>query len=178
MSKEIRNSIFSLSEGAASSGQSWSSYWIDRDVFQYLWIGDYTGDNLKSEVGSDVITVTNKDWTTKFIPATTSATFAVPNNATYLANDGTDDFWFDAANTLLQKTGSNLIERTTARTFILYSNTAPYFVSLIGILKSDVVLTDADTVLLTKFFKLWVQYWGEEMMEQGYMKDNRDFIET
>lgn len=145
--------------------------------FLFLWTGDYDGDNLLSDLGSEVITVTGKDWATTDIPPDTTATFAVPDNATFLAADGTDDFWFDVADTLLQKTHANLISSETMRTFIKYTDFEPYNVSAIGILKDGEVLTDADKILLNKFFKLWVQYWGTTMMDSGYMKDNRTFVE-
>jgi uncharacterized protein (TIGR02145 family) len=146
--------------------------------FLFLWTGKYDGDDLLSDLDSSVITVTGKNWSTKYIPPDTEATFAVPDNATYLAADGTDDWWFNGAGVLQQKTHANLIISTTTRTFIKYADFEPYDVSAIGILKTGEVLTESDKVVLNKFFKLWVQYWGETMMESGYMKDNRTFVET
>jgi len=90
--------------------------------FLYLWTGRYDGDNLLSNIGPEVITVTGKDWSTIYINPDTTATFAVPNNATFIAADGTDDFWFDAADALQQKTHTELIESTTERTFVHYSD--------------------------------------------------------
>lgn len=144
--------------------------------FLFLWTGSYNGDNLLSDLGPEVITVTDKDWITNYIPPYTLATLAVPDNATFLAADGTDDWWFNVGNALLQKTHANLISSETIRTFIKYTDFEPYNVSAIGILKEGEVLTDADKIKLNKFFKLWVQYWGETMMDSGYMKDNRIFI--
>ena len=144
-----------------------------RAKFLFLWSGKYDGDNLKDDLGgAAVITVTDKDWTTNFIPPTTAATFAVPDNATFLAADGADDFWFDASDTLLQKTHANLIASTTARTFIKYADTAPHNVIGIGILKAGETLTDGEKIKLNRYFRLWAEYWGE-MMDSGYMKSNR-----
>ena len=148
-----------------------------RAKFLFLWIGKFNGDNLKNDLGNDVITVTNKDFTTVYIPETSLATFAVPDNATYLGADGADDFWFDAANVLQQKTHADLIASTTLRTFVKYTDFEPYQVSAIGILKEGEVLTTADKIALNKYFKLWVQYWGISLMDSGYMKDNRTFID-
>ena len=148
-----------------------------RDKFLFLWLGDYQGDNLLNSLGTDYITVTNKDWSTKVIPDTTSATFSVPNNASYLNADGAEDFWFNSGNTLLQKTFTQLIESTTFRTFVKYNEDSPYFIYAIGVLKQGETISDEEKVILTKYFRLWVQYWSTVMMEQGYMKDNRTFIE-
>jgi hypothetical protein len=80
-----------------------------RNKFLFLWTGGYTGDNLKDALGSAaVITVTNKDWTTRYIDPDTAATFAVPDNATFLGADGTDSFWFSA---LFMVSGSSKRER-------------------------------------------------------------------
>lgn len=144
-----------------------------RNKFLFLWTGGYTGDNLKDSLGSAaVISVTGKDWTTRYIDPDTSATFAVPDNATFLGADGTDDFWFDASDTLQQKTHAELIASETLRTFVKYADFEPYNIYVIGILKAGEVLTQSDRIALNKYFKLWFQYWGEVMVS-GYMKDNR-----
>jgi hypothetical protein len=139
--------------------------------FELLWEAGYNGDNLQSIINSDVITVTGKDWTGKFIPETTSATFAVPNNATYLACDGTDDFLFDDEDTLIQNTFADLIGYDPQRTFIKYSDFEPYEVSKWGILKADAVLTDGDKNELSRYFKLHIMYF-DEWNDYGYNKDN------
>ena len=114
--------------------------------FLYLWTGKFNGDNLLSDLDTDVITVTGKDFTSTYIPETSTATFAVPNNATYLAADGADDFWFNVADVLQQKTFAELIASATLRTFIKYTDFAPYNVSAIGILKDGEILTDAEKI--------------------------------
>lgn len=140
--------------------------------FLFLWTGKFNGDNLLSDLDTDVITVTNKDFTSTYIPEASAATFAVPNNATYIAADGTDDFWFNVADVLQHKTFAELIASTTLRTFVKYTDFAPYNVSAIGILKDGEVITGAEEITLNTYFKLWAEYWGV-MMDSGYMKDNR-----
>lgn len=141
--------------------------------FLFIWTGKYDGDHLKDDLGgSAVITVTDKDWATSYIPPDTAATFVVPDNATFLAADGEDEFWFDGAEALQQKTHADLIASSTLRTFIKYSDFEPYNVYSIGILKDGETLTDEDKIELNRFFKLWAEYWGV-MMDSGYMKDNR-----
>lgn len=144
-----------------------------RDKFLFLWSGDYDGDNLKDSLGGTaVITVTGKDWTTRYIPQETEATFAVPNNATFITADGADNFWFNSSDVLQQKTHGNLIASTTLRTFIKYADFEPYSIYAAGILKAGEVVTDAEKVKLNRYFKLWANYWGV-LMDSGYTKDNR-----
>ena len=143
------------------------------DKFLYLWTGKYKSGNLHSDIDDTVITVTGKDWPTGYIPPSTAATFSVPNNSTYSTAD-TDNFWFNPG--ILSKTHGDLIASETDRTFVKYSDYAPYNIYAIGILKSGEVLTDADKIELNTYFWLWVQYWGATMAETGYMKDNRTFI--
>ena len=143
------------------------------DKFLFLWTGNYKDGNLHSIISDEYITVSAKDWPTAYIPPTTAATFSVPNNSTYETAD-TDNFWFSTG--LLQKTHGDLIASETMRTFVKYTDSAPYRISAIGILKAGEVLTDADKEELNSYFQLWVQYWGETMAETGYMKDNRIFI--
>jgi hypothetical protein len=143
-----------------------------RAKFLYLWTGSYEGDDLLSDLGNEVIAVTGKDWGTSYITPDTSATFAVPDNATFLAADGSDDFWFDDSDVLQQKDHADLIASATLRTFIKYADFEPYNVYAIGILKAGEVLTDSDKIELNRFFKLWAEYWGV-LMDSGYVKDNR-----
>jgi len=141
--------------------------------FLFLWVGDYDGDNLLDSLGSAaVITVTGKDWLTRYIPPDTSATFSVTDNADFLAADGTDDFWFDAADSLESKIHADLIISETERTFIKYSDFEPYNVYAIGILKDGEVLTETEKNIVSKFFKLWIFYFGT-FSDYGYLKDNR-----
>jgi len=143
-----------------------------RDKFLFIWTGKYDGDNLLSDLDAEVITVTDKDWITRFIPPTTAATFAVPDDATFLAADGDDDFWFNAGGDLQEKTHANLISSTTERSFVKYADTEPHNVIGIGILKTGEVLSAGEIIKVNRYFRLWAEYWGE-LMDSGYMKDNR-----
>lgn len=143
-----------------------------RAKFLYLWSGKFSGDNLLSDLGAEVITVTSKDFSTRYIPPASSATFAVPDNATFLAADGSDDFWFDGSNVLQAITHADLIASETLRTFVKYADAEPYNVYGIGILKEGETLSDAEKNKLNTFFKLWAEYWGV-MMDTGHMKGNR-----
>ena len=128
--------------------------------------------NMVGLINGYILTVTGKDYTTNYIPDTSEATFAVPDNATFIADDGTDTFWSNASNVLQQKTVTHLISSTTLRTFIKYADFAPFNVFLIGILKAGEVITDNEKVILNRYFKLDKEYWGV-LMDSGYMKDNR-----
>ena len=45
------------------SGVSWETYWLElSEVVEMLWVNKFDGDNLLSELDTNVITVTNKDF--------------------------------------------------------------------------------------------------------------------
>jgi len=144
------------------------------DKFLFLWTGKYHGDNLLSDLSSDEITVTSKDWITKYIPEESASTFAAPIGAVYLNADGTDDFWYNGANVRQQRTHTDLISYDPQRTFIKYSDFAPYYVYAISVLKTGEVLTDSDKNILSRFFKLHIMYF-DAWNDFGYMKDNVGF---
>lgn len=122
------------------------------------------------------IFVTGKDWSSISIPQTTSATFELYDNPIAVAADGIDDFWFDGSDVLQSITHADLIASETVRTFVKYSDFDPYDIYAIGILKDGEILSQADRIALNRYFKLWFQYWGE-IMDSGYMKDNRTISE-
>jgi hypothetical protein len=140
--------------------------------FEFIWNGLIVDNTLISLFNGGMINITNKDFSTSYIPPTTVATFSILDNDTFIAADAIDDFWYNSSGVLQQKTHSDLINSTTSRTFVNYSNTEPYNIIGIGILKADAILTDDDKVELNEYFKLWAEYWGV-MMDSGYMKDNR-----
>jgi len=139
--------------------------------FLYLWTGKFSNNTLVSDINSFNISISNKDFNTVYIPSTTNATFAVPDSKSFIDADKIDQFWFKN-NVLQQKTFADLISSTTCRTFIKYTNSEPYNISIIGILNKDVVLTEKDKIEMNSYFQLWCEYWGE-LMDSGYMKDNR-----
>jgi hypothetical protein len=142
--------------------------------FLYLWTGKYNGDNLLSDLSSDEITVTSKDWTSRYIDSSSSSTFAVPIGTTYLNADGSDDFWYNISDVRQQRTLADLIGYDPQRTFIKYADFDPFHVYAIGILKTGETLTDDDKNKLSHFFKLHMFYFGV-LNDHGYMKDNVGF---
>ncbi len=145
------------------------------DKLFYHFIGNYDSGNLADSLGSGSIIVTLGDadpWTSKFIPETL-ATFAIPDDADFIAADGADAFWV-VEGVIQQKTFTELINSTTLRTLIKYSSFEPWMIHELAILKPDAVLTEANKDELTRYFKLWPTYFGD-MREFGYMKDNRIF---
>jgi hypothetical protein len=155
------------------AGVNWQTYWITTGLFDFLWTGQFNGDNLKdvSGNGNDIV-VTGKDFSTPYIPLTSSATFAIPNVAA-LKTDDEDLFWVNGSGVILQKTFTNLIEFDYTRTVIFYDSVAPYNVRGIGILKSGVTLTATQINRLHKDFKLWL-YWSGTLNAYGVIKDNRN----
>lgn len=126
----------------------------------------------------DTLIVTGKDWSTSYIPATTTATFAIPNDSKYIQADHVyDNFWVTIAQVINQKTHADLIASETERTFVKYADDTPYHIYAIGILKSGTTLTEAEKILITKYFDLWVQYWSPVMLSVGHLKTNRTLIE-
>lgn len=140
----------------------------------YLWTGKYDGDDLLNDLDTSVITVTAKDWATKYINSSSAATFAVPNNATYIDADGSDDFWFDGVDAPIEASLTQLISYDPQRTFIKYADFDPYHVYAIGILKTGEVLTDEEKNILSTYFKLHIFYFGV-LNDYGYLKDNVGF---
>jgi hypothetical protein len=169
--RQLNNITGALNRLGANSGRlpGIPKYLAEKLLF--LWTGKYDGDNLLNALGDDYITVTDRDWTSRWVPEDTEATFSVPDEADYLSAD-TDGFWFDGSDDIVQKTITDLLFSKTQRTFIKYRDVEPYDIIGIGILKDDVVLTLADKIRLNRYFRLWVEYWGE-MMDSGYMKGNR-----
>jgi hypothetical protein len=156
------------------SGKRWHGDTLPQELkekFLFLWTTK-EGDNLMNLLGTDQVTITGKDFATSYIPEDTVATFAVPDNATYLAADGADDFWFNSSGVLQQKTLTNLISASPQRTFFKYADFAPFNGYALGILKAGEVLSESDKISLNRYFKLWAYYWGV-LMDSGYTKDNR-----
>jgi len=140
------------------------------DLMLFFWGGALVGDNLKNKFDNNIITVTNKDFASKYISSDSSATFAAPDIAEYKTADE-DNFWYDVGGNVLNKTVTDLYGAVTERTIIKYSATEPYNVYWICILKSGVVLTDNQKDDFSKQFTLWLYYFGE-LNDYGYYKDN------
>jgi len=138
-----------------------------------LFTGSISGNSLLSEVGSDVITVSGKDFATNTIPASSAATFTLPNTATYKAAD-IDYLWFTEAGVPRNVTVAELIGYDFARTVICYSSTAPHDIQWIGLLQADATLSETEINLLHRAFRLHI-FWSGVWNDYGYFKDNRGF---
>lgn len=136
-----------------------------------LFTGGISGSTLLSEIGADVITVAGKDFTTNTIPSDSTATFTLPNNATYRAAD-TDNLWFTEAGASRNVTVSELIGYDFARTVVCYSSTSPHNIQWIGLLAADATLSEAEVNLLHRAFRLHI-FWSGTWNDYGYFKDNR-----
>jgi len=140
-------------------GINWSSYWTKQNIFDFLWMGTVVGDELIDISGNaNNLIITDKDFDGNYIPATSSATFAIPDSATLKADD-TNLFWHDAGDNILQKSASDLVANDLSRTIIKYDNDSPYHVRWIGILKSTVTLTEEQINKLHQSFELWL-FWS------------------
>jgi len=137
--------------------------------FLFIWAGTYNGDNLKDILGNGDIVVTGKDFSGSYIPASSSATFAIPNDANFI-NADTDNFWYNAV--ILQKTTAQLVATDPQRTILKYNNGSPHDISWIGILKLGEVLTSDEMDELTTQCQLWYLYF-DEWNDLGYGKENR-----
>lgn len=138
-----------------------------------LFTGSISGNSLLSDLGSDVITVSGKDFSTKYIPSTATATFTLPNTATYKAAD-TDHLWFTEAGVPRNVTVTELIGYDFARTIVYYNSTAPHDIQWIGLFAADATLSEAEINLLHRAFKLHI-FWSGTWNDYGYFKDNRGF---
>lgn len=141
-----------------------------RDKLLFLWTGKFSGNNLLSDLDASVITVTSKDFSTDYIPATSAATFAIPDNATYKGAD-TDNFWHSGS-TILQKTVAQMVATDNDRTFFRYADEAPYHLDAMAIAKADATFDSIDQDNLSKFFWLWLYYFGT-LNDYGHLKENR-----
>jgi hypothetical protein len=147
-----------------------------RDKFLFLWTGKFDGDNLLSDLDSTAITVTGKDFTTSYIPYTSAATFAVPDNATFEAAD-TDLMWFDSGGTPKTIAVKQLVNFDYERTLIKFDDSSPYHVRMIGILKAGETLTEDEVDRVHRGFYLWV-YWSGVENDYGHYKDNRTIVDV
>ena len=116
--------------------------------FLFLWTGKYDEGGIANDLGTDIITVVDKDWTTKHIPADSTAKFTLPATQAYTDAD-TDGFWTDGECDV-----TRLVSYDPERTFVQYSDHPPHDIQKIGVLKADAVLTEADENELSRYFRL------------------------
>jgi len=142
------------------------------DKFTFLWRGPFDASgNLQNELNSNVITVTNKDFTTT-IPYDSSATFSMPNVSTYKTADAFDEYWYDASSASRSITVTNLIEVDPTKTLVKYARTSPYAVEWIGLLDVSASISESEWNSLFTYFDLHV-FWNGGFNSYGSLKDNR-----
>jgi len=151
---------------------NWEAYWARQNIFDTLWWNTApVGDELVDISGNgNNIKITGKDFSTNYIPSTSTAVFSLPDNATLIADDLANQFWFRP--TIRNRTTAQLVAYDLSRTIIKYDNTAPYHIRWIGVLKSDVILTQDQKDKLSQSFQLWAWYFGV-YNAHGYLKANR-----
>lgn len=127
-----------------------------QSLMSYLWVGNFDGDKMLSRTDNRYITVTGKDFLLSYVPATSAATFTMPADADFIADD-LDNFWFTGGVPNV-KTAAQLANPMLSRTVVLYDDNVPYHVRAIGLMRSTVVLTDEQREQLAEDFKLWLFY--------------------
>lgn len=144
---------------------------LTKAKFLFLWTGKFSDNNLLSDLDDIVINVTGSDFPTTYIPATSAATFSIPNNSTFKSAD-TDNFWHTGS-TILQKTTAELVASDLNRTIVKYSDIEPYHIWGIAILKAGETLESSEYDALSYFFWLHWLYFGTTN-NYGHLKDNRN----
>jgi hypothetical protein len=102
---------------------------------------------------------------------TGSETYTCPNDALYIAAD-TDKLWINYDSTIRAATTANLVGYDFARTFVKYSNSAPYVISEIVIIKSTTVIDQTFKDNISKYMSLWEFYFTVQNLN-GFPKENR-----
>ena len=122
------------------------------NYFETLWYTQSVEDALISDVGDNIL-ITNKDFSTDYIPSTSTALFTV-NGVAYSVSD--------------------LIDVDYNNMLIKYDNESPHHIRAIGVLKSEFIdnLTQAQLDELHQIFDLWL-YWSGVWNDYGVMKANR-----
>jgi len=139
--------------------------------FLFLWIGDFSGDDLLNTISDDVITVIDNDFSTEYIPSISNSTFKVPNNNFYIDAD-IDCLWFEEDGTPRGVTVDELIGYDFSHTFVEYNNSSPYNINAIGILKAGEILTADEIDAVHDYFSLSI-WWNDVLNLYGYLKGNR-----
>lgn len=159
---------------AVSSQQKNNARLLPSDLislFSVLYLGDISGNALTDVIGGNDFTITGKDFSTNYIPATSTATFSLSNNAALKVDDGFDGAWFDDAGTSKQLTVTQLLNNDFSRTLIKFSNIAPYDIQWIGLLDDAATPTNSQWNRLHTYFQLHL-YWSGVFNDFGVQKEN------
>jgi hypothetical protein len=151
-------------------------YWINQNVFDFLWWNDVPVSNELVDVsGNDNnVAITGSDFTENYIPVGSSATFKMPDVAG-LKTDDADLLWFSGLGVQENVTVNNLIESDYSRTVVFYDIIGN--IIAIGLLKSTVELTTDLINRLSASFHLWL-FWYGVLNLNGYLKFNRTISEV
>ena len=141
-----------------------------KDKFLYLWTGKFSGDDLLSDLDSNILTTTGKDFSTTYIPETSTATFKIPNTSDFITAD--EDYIWYLSGTRRDVTITDLITYDFERTLVYYDNNSPYNIRAIGILKSGEVLSSTEIDIVHSYFRLSI-FWDDIFNLYGYLKGNR-----
>lgn len=140
----------------------------------FIWTKSRNNGNLLSDLDSSEIIVTNNDFSSDYIPASSSSTFSIPNTSAF-KNADTDNFWHSGS-TILQKTPSQLVASNLTKTFVKYSDSVPYNIAALALLKAGEILTTSDKNELSEYFCLDIYYFGStDMNNFGHLKDNKSY---
>lgn len=142
-----------------------------RGLLDFLWIGDVDGDYLVSRFyDKRKIEIINKDFSGNTIPGDSTSKFKLQKDLDFISDD-TDNLWFTSGGEQKEVSVQDLISGDY-RTVVEYSNTNPYDVTKIGLLRRDAVLNLNRVSKLSHDFWLWF-YWSGILNDNGYVKDNR-----
>jgi hypothetical protein len=100
-----------------------------------------------------------------------NATYALPNNATYIADD-TDYCWFKIDGSVSTMTSARMVGYDFARTIIKYDDVSPYTERWIGVLKATANPTTAQMDKMRDNFHLSM-WWSNVLSSHGAIKQNK-----
>jgi len=162
-----------LGNRIGGSSGSWSGWWRSQNVFDFFWYNTPPVGNDLVSILSDhrKIAITGKDFTTNYIPYTSTSTFKLVADADMITDDA-DLLWFTSGGSQEAVTVARIVDYDYTRTVVFYDNDSPYDIRAIGILKSTVTLTSSQLNRLHRDFSLWM-FWSGSYNENGFAKENR-----
>lgn len=144
-----------------------------KPLFSVLWLENISGNEMINAIsGGGNYTITNKDFSTNYIPSTSTATFALSNTASLKVDDQLDTLHYNDAGTVQQITASFLTIADYSRTLVRYTDDAPHNIKWIGVLKSTANPTADEWNQLHSLFRLH-PWWSGTFNPYGVIKANR-----
>lgn len=139
-------------------------------LFDFLWVGGVSGNYLYSVTDDRKATIIGKDFSENYIPNTSIATFTMPLDTDFIADD-TDNLWFVGG---IQRavTEDELENWDYSRTIIKYDNDTPHHIRWIGLLSSSIILNATEINQLHDYFELSI-FWNDVLNAYGRIKANR-----